>query len=144
MIGVVVISHGKLAQAMVETAEMIVGAQRNVHAVGLEPDRNLAWLRDEVEKVMPLADEGEGILFMVDLFGGTPANAVAANPRLSAYECLCGVNLPMLLEVLIAREQMSLQDLSTHVLTMACQSVINLKAALIPTSLGTRPTEANP
>jgi len=144
MIGIVVVSHGTLSQAMIETAELIVGHQQNVHAVILDPDRNLAWLQDEVERVTQTADQGQGILILVDLFGGTPANAVAASLRWHDHECLCGVNLPMLLEALTLREQMPLRELSAHVEMTTRQSVVDLKDVLMRMAQGTGTSQANP
>jgi PTS system mannose-specific IIA component len=143
MIGIVIVTHGKLGQAMLQTAEMIVGHQRNVHAVALDPDTNLDWLQGEIEKVVRLSDEGQGVLIMVDLFGGTPANAAAASMRWPQYECLCGVNLPMLLEALLAREQVPLHELSARIESMACQSIVNLKAVLQRGMPGTGAVQAN-
>jgi PTS system mannose-specific IIA component len=144
MMGIVIVTHGTMGRAMIQTAEMIVGHQRNVHAVALDPDRNLDWLQGEVEQVVRLADEGQGVLIMVDLFGGTPANAVAASMRWHQYECLCGFNLPMLLEALLAREQTPLQELSARIEAMACQSVVNLKAVLERGVRGTEAPQGNP
>ena len=130
MIGVVVVSHGPMGQALIETAEMIVGSQENVHAIALNADDNLDVLRAKVVQAIGRADRGQGVLAMVDMFGGTPANAVASVLTSGCCECLCGVNLPMLLEAFLQRADMSLGELAAHVESMSCSSVVNLKVAL--------------
>jgi len=130
MIGILLITHGGLGQALLDTAQMIVGQQENVRAVGLDPDSNLEQLRDRLDEAAARLDAGQGVLALVDLFGGTPANAMAALLRAHHYVCLCGVNLPMLLEALLQRDEMSLSELAAHVEKVAHQSVVNLNTAL--------------
>lgn len=130
MVGIIIVTHGPLAHALVETAEMIVGSQDNVHAVALNADGNLDRLRDKVEALAVTADTGQGLLVLVDMPGGTPANAVASGLRCQAWQCLCGVNLPMVLEALLLRQQMPLAELAARVESAACQGVVNLNAAL--------------
>lgn len=115
---------------MIESAEMIMGRQENVHAITLTTEANLDLLRGQIEQVAEIADVGQGLLVLVDMFGGTPANAVASNLRSHDYRCLCGVNLPMLLEAFAQRNQMPLAELAAHVEDIACQSVVNLNVAL--------------
>ena len=130
MIGIVIVAHGYLGQALLASAEMIMGAQTNVHAICLDQDGNLASLQEDVKRVAHAADTGHGVLLMVDMFGGTPANAVASAQSTLECQCLCGVNLPMLLEALVQREQMTVSQLTAHVERLACDSVVNLKCAL--------------
>jgi PTS system mannose-specific IIA component len=130
MIGILLVTHGPMGRAMLDSAEMIVGKQKNVQAVALTPEANLDTLRQEVKLAASRVDAGQGVLVLVDLFGGTPANAVASNLPAHAYRCLCGVNLPMLLEALETRGRMALPELAAHVEEIACQSVVNLNTAL--------------
>jgi len=130
MIGIIIVTHGPLGSALLTSAEMIIGAQENVHAISLDQDGNLDSLQREVRRVTQTADTGEGVLLMVDMFGGTPANAVASAESLLDRQCICGVNLPMLLEALLQREQMTLAQLAAQVERLACDSVINLRSAL--------------
>ncbi len=130
MIGIILVTHGPLGRALLASAEMIIGAQENVHAISLEQEGNLESLQREVGRVARTADTGEGVLLMVDMFGGTPANAVATVQVVPGRQCLCGVNLPMLLEALMQREQMTLRHLTTHVERLACDSVVNLRSAV--------------
>jgi len=130
VIGIVVVTHGSLGHVLIETAEMIIGEQENVHAIALNPDSNLDTLRDEVIQATQQADTGQGVLLLVDMFGGTPANAAAASRCAQSYQCLCGVNLPMLLEAFLRREEMPLDELAARVELLACESIVNLRAAL--------------
>ena len=139
MIGIILVSHGPMARAMIKTAEMILGKQENLHGVSLNADTNLDLLRGRVETAAQAAEAGQGVLVLVDMFGGTPANAVASNLRGNNYRCLCGVNLPMLLEACLLRESMLLAELATHVEDVACRSVVNLNTALERTLRGDMP-----
>jgi len=130
MIGILLVTHGPMGQAMLESAEMIVGKQDNVQAVALTAEVSLDALREQVKLAASRVDAGQGVLVLVDLFGGTPANAVASNLQAHAYRCLCGVNLPMLVEALVMRDQMALPELAAHTEEIACQSVVNLNTAL--------------
>jgi PTS system mannose-specific IIA component len=130
LIGIVIVTHGSLAHALLESAEMIVGRQQNVHAIALSADDNLDTLRERVSRTIPLANAGKGVLVLVDMYGGTPANAVALGQCLDGQQCLCGVNLPMLLEALTQREFKSLDELARGVAAVGCDSVVDLGAAV--------------
>lgn len=98
MIGVVLCTHRTLAHALIETAEMIVGPFPKIQAVAVNPgdgqDAILELLRAAIDEV----DEGDGVLLLVDMFGGTPSN-LSLSFLDDRVEVLTGVNLPMLLKL---------------------------------------------
>ncbi|MCD2347094.1 PTS sugar transporter subunit IIA [Clostridium guangxiense] len=112
MVAIIVGTHGDFSQEILKSAEMIFGKQENVSAVtfkpGEGPDDLLKKYKREIEKL----DCKDGILFMVDLFGGSPFNAasrvVTENKNM---DIVTGVNLPMLLEVYGARAFSNVKDL---------------------------------
>lgn len=109
----VVAGHGPLGKALVESAELIVGSQSHLTHVGLEPLGTIESLQEEVGAAVSRAEDGEGVLVLIDLFGGTPGTAAALSLRDRRAALVAGVNLPMLLEVLMAREQgASLEELA--------------------------------
>lgn len=94
---VVLVGHGGFPQGVLDGAELILGPQEGIHAVGLSPDQDPSAV---VEQVRALWTPGSAMLLLVDLFGGSPGNAVAtAFLREDDVEMVTGLNLPMLLEV---------------------------------------------
>jgi len=99
------ISHNGLAEALLHSAEMIVGEQNLVDTLGLEEGDGLTNFIEKVRaKIDVMLNPETGLLVMVDLLGGTPWNAVLGAYR-PGIEIVSGMNLPMLLEVLMSREQ---------------------------------------
>lgn len=131
MIGVVVVSHGPLAEGLKGAAEMIVGPQERFQAIGMDPAADLDELRARIEAAA--AEVGAGnpaeALVLADLMGGSPANA-SAYLASSGTPVICGINLPMLLEVLTARGGASIQELTEIALQAAKDGVINLTQTL--------------
>ncbi|HTK09705.1 MAG TPA: PTS sugar transporter subunit IIA [Ktedonobacteraceae bacterium] len=125
MVGIVLISHGLLAEGMKNAVEMIVGPQELFLTVGMQPDTDLASLRATLELAVAEVSGTDGALVLVDILGGSPANA-SSRLALHGTQVICGVNLPMLLELLIQRENSSLRELTAIALQAAKEGVINL------------------
>ena len=127
VIGLVVVSHGTLAEGLRDAAEMIMGPQTLVRAVGMGPAANLAQLRDEIEAAVQEVGGPDYSLVLVDLLGGSPGNA-SAYLAVAGTPVVCGANLPMLLEVLTAREDGSLTPrmLAERALDAGKESVFDL------------------
>lgn len=112
MIGILVISHGTLANAMQSAAEMIVGPQQDVFTIGLDIHLGLEDMVAELEKqISYFSPDIRDILILTDLHGGTPSNAVCLLLEKYDVNVVSGVNLPMLLEVLLNRDKLSVQEL---------------------------------
>jgi mannose PTS system EIIA component len=97
MIGVVVATHGHLAEEMIRTAEAVVGALSQVAAVsvvGTSPD-----MRGDVKAAIQKVDQGDGVLLLTDLMGGSPTNLCVSFLAERKVEVVTGVNLPMLLKL---------------------------------------------
>ena len=97
MIGVVVATHGKLAEEMIRTAESVVGALPNVvpvSVVATAPD-----MRADLKAAIQRVDEGDGVLLLTDLLGGSPTNLCVSFLAERKVEVVTGVNLPMLLKL---------------------------------------------
>lgn len=127
MIGIVLVSHGPLAEGLKGAAEMIVGPQEHFQALGMDPAADLDRLRAQIEAAAAEVSSGDpaNVLVLVDLMGGSPANA-SAYLASSGTPVLCGINLPMLLEVLTAREWADIQELTEIALQAAKDGVVNL------------------
>jgi mannose PTS system EIIA component len=130
-VGVVVAGHGPLGRAIVESAELIAGEQTHLSHVGLEPLGTLESLRDEIADAVRRADDGHGVLVLIDLFGGTPGTAAALALRDRRAALVAGVNLPMLLEVLMAREHdTTLEELSAVAVAAGTAGIVDLAERL--------------
>ncbi len=98
MVGIVVVSHGGVADAMLASAQMVLGAQRNVASATLEPSMGPDDFRVALEGAINSLDEKDQILFLVDLWGGTPFNQVSGLvEEREGWVAVTGLNLPMLI-----------------------------------------------
>lgn len=103
MIGIVIVAHGGLAREYLAAVEHVVGPQTGIRAVTIEEDHDRAAKQDEICEAADAVDEGEGVVVVTDLFGGSPSNlalmACAARRRVILY----GANLPMLVKLAKSR-----------------------------------------
>jgi PTS system mannose-specific IIA component len=112
MISVIIGTHGIFSEEILKSAEMIFGAQENVGSVTFRPGEGVENLIEKYEKLISESDCKDGVLFMVDLFGGSPFNAASIIAmKHDNMEIIAGVNLPMILEVLGSRDFSSLSEL---------------------------------
>lgn len=125
MVGIVIVSHGPLAEGLKGAAEMIVGPQERFRAIGMDPAADLDRLRGEIEAVVAEVASDDGALVLVDMMGGSPSNA-SAYLAVGGTPVICGVNLPMLLEVLTTRESTTASALAELALQAGKESVLNL------------------
>lgn len=114
MIGIVVISHGRLATELLRAAEIIVGKVENAAAVDIDPKMGMDEIRKAVEGAVRSVDRGKGALLLTDMFGGTPSNIGLSFLGTHTVEVVTGVNLPMMIKLPMARAAMSLSDLARH------------------------------
>jgi PTS system mannose-specific IIA component len=98
MVGLVVASHGRLAEELVATAEQIVGKLPAVATCNIEPGTSAEDLRAKMKQAVAKVDDGEGVIVMADLFGGTPCRESLMMCQRGNLEVLAGVNLPMILK----------------------------------------------
>jgi PTS system mannose-specific IIA component len=129
VVGIVVVSHGPLAEGLISAAEMIVGPQERCRALGMDPAADLDRLRGEIEAAVTEVAGSDEALVLVDMMGGSPSNA-SAYLATSGTQVICGVNLPILLEVLMARETSTASDLAEVALQTGKESILNLGARL--------------
>ena len=112
MISVIIGTHGMFSEEVLKSAEMIFGAQENVGSVTFKPGEGIEGLVEKYNKLISELDSADGVLFMVDLFGGSPFNAASIIAmKNDNMEIVTGVNLPMILETLGSRDFSSLSEL---------------------------------
>ena len=108
MIGLVLVTQGRLAEEFVAAAEHIVGRQQGVRTLCIGPHDNLDKRRQEIIEVVDSVDAGKGVIVLTDMFGGTPCNIAASIQDRSKMEVIAGVNLPMLIKIFEVRARRGL------------------------------------
>jgi mannose/fructose/sorbose-specific phosphotransferase system IIA component len=126
MINLVIVAHGDLGEALIRATEMITGPTEHLFAVSLLPGESPEGFGAKLAAALePL--EGQETLLLVDLFGGTPYNVAARQVLKENVECVTGVNLPMLLELVMARDNAaSLSELAESITQKGQESIRNL------------------
>jgi PTS system mannose-specific IIA component len=103
MIGIIVASHGDLAHELVRTAERVVGDIERCAAVSVDDGSTGEEIQARFAAAVEQVNDGDGILILTDMFGGTPANLGLSLLAEGKVEVLTGVNLPMLLKLATSR-----------------------------------------
>jgi PTS system mannose-specific IIA component len=110
MIGMVLVTHGRLAEELRSAMEHVVGAQRGVDTVCIGPEDNIESRRAEIEACIQRCDTGDGVVLLTDMFGGTPSNLAISLMDRKGVEVLAGVNLPMLVKLAKIRSSQPLEE----------------------------------
>lgn len=112
MVGLLVITHGALAEELVAAARRIVGETRHVEAIAIGWDEDVVHARKTIEDAIRRNDEGQGILILTDMFGGTPTNLSLTFLQPGKVEIVTGVNLPMVIKFTNLREVEQLEEVA--------------------------------
>ena len=110
MIGLILVSHGRLADEMRSAMEHVVGAQRNCATVCIGPEDDMEGRRAEILCRIEEVDTGDGVVLLTDMFGGTPSNLAISQMDRKGVEVLAGMNLPMLVKLAKVRSNLPLAD----------------------------------
>jgi len=110
MIGMVLVTHGRLADEFVAATEHVVGAQEQMRAVCIGPDDDMERRRQDIMDAVKDVDTGGGVVLLTDMFGGTPSNLAISLLEKDKTEVIAGINLPMLIKLASVRRGSSLQE----------------------------------
>jgi mannose PTS system EIIA component len=110
MIGLVLVTHGRLAAEFVVAMEHVVGPQTAVEAICIGPDDDMEMRRADIAKAIRTVEGGRGVIVLTDLFGGTPSNLAISLMQPGKVEVIAGINLPMLIRLEGARRTMAVKD----------------------------------
>jgi len=110
MIGLVLVTHGRLADEFIAALEHVVGPQRNVAAVCIGPEDDMEQRRREIIEQVSKVDDGSGVVVLTDMFGGTPSNLAISIMDRAKIEVIAGMNLPMLIKLASVRNSEKLGD----------------------------------
>ncbi len=106
MIGLVLVTHGKLASEFVTAMEHVVGPQQAIAAICIGPEDDMEARRGDIATAVKAVDDGSGVILLTDLFGGTPSNLAISLMEPGRVEVIAGINLPMLIRLEGARKMM--------------------------------------
>ncbi|WP_128892107.1 PTS sugar transporter subunit IIA [Erythrobacter sp. HKB08] len=105
MIGLILVTHGNLAEEFVHAMEHVVGEQEAVETVCIGPHDDMEQRREEISAAIEKVDSGSGVIILTDLFGGTPSNLAISLLEQGRVEVIAGINLPMLIRLAGARQK---------------------------------------
>lgn len=124
MVGAVVITHGRLAEALVEAAEAITGKVEKVRTVSVASTDSTDGIRGLVSAAVKEADSGKGVVVFTDMFGGTPTNIALSLMNTGKVEVITGVNLPMLIKFVGHRSDKGLHELASVLKDYGQKSIV--------------------
>lgn len=107
MIGLVLVTHGRLADEFVTAMIHVVGPQEHVATIAIGPDDDMEERRADIAAAIQQVDTGRGVIVLTDLFGGTPSNLAISLMARGRIEVIAGMNLPMLIRLGSARKSMT-------------------------------------
>ncbi|WP_404338770.1 PTS sugar transporter subunit IIA [Sphingomonas sp. MMS12-HWE2-04] len=110
MIGLVLVTHGRLAEEFVVAMEHVVGKQERIESICIGPDDDMESRRADIAAAIARVDEGRGVIVLSDLFGGTPSNLAISLMNAGKIEVIAGINLPMLIRLGSARKTMKVTE----------------------------------
>jgi PTS system mannose-specific IIA component len=113
MIGLVLVTHGKLAVEFRAALEHVVGAQTQIETVSIGPEDDVERRRQDILDAVAQVDDGSGVILLTDMFGGTPSNLAISVMEADRVEVIAGVNLPMLIKLARVRAERPLADAVT-------------------------------
>ncbi|WP_170005362.1 PTS sugar transporter subunit IIA [Pseudopontixanthobacter vadosimaris] len=108
MIGMILVTHGRLAEEFVSAMEHVVGRQEAIATICIGPNDDMEVRRTEISDAIGTVDSGNGAIILTDLFGGTPSNLAISLLDAGRVEVIAGINLPMLIRLAGARKTMTI------------------------------------
>jgi PTS system mannose-specific IIA component len=110
MIGLVIVTHGRLAEEFVFAMEHVVGPQTAVEAICIGPEDDMERRRQDILAACGRVETGQGVILLTDMFGGTPSNLAISVMEQTRAEVIAGLNLPMLIKLASVRTRQTLEE----------------------------------
>jgi PTS system mannose-specific IIA component len=124
MIGIVIVTHCQLGEAIIEAAEFIIGERPgSLESISIDLSENAEKLRNKISRGIKKVEGQEGVLILTDMFGGTPSNLSYSFLEEGRIEVLSGVNLPVLIQAANLREKMKLDQLASDLESFGKKSI---------------------
>lgn len=110
MIGLVIVTHGGLALEFRSALEHVVGPQTQLETVSIGPDDDMSVRRGQILDAVRRTNDGEGVIILTDMFGGTPSNLAISVMDEASVEVIAGINLPILVKLASVRGELNLTE----------------------------------
>jgi len=130
VVGAVIIAHSFIGKELIATAEYFVGPMNGIAAVSINCKMEAFEARQIISETMKQVDQGDGVLMLTDLFGGSPSNLAFSFLNKEKVEAITGINLPMILTFWNKRESMGLKELAKNVQLSGRRSIVRAKDLL--------------
>ena len=130
MIGLVLVTHGRLAEEFRAALEHVVGPQDQIETICIGPDDDMEQRRQDILDAIDAVDRGQGVVLLTDMFGGTPSNMAISVMEEKSVEVLAGVNLPMLIKLASVRADRSIAE-AVNDACEAGQKYINIASKVL-------------
>jgi len=135
MIGVVIVTHCRLAEELIAATKLVVGEElKQFQPVSIGPTEGTEDIREKIIEAIRKVDEGQGVLILTDMYGGTPSNISLSFLEEKKIEVITGVNLPMLLKLATHHNDMDIEKLAVFI-TDYGQRNINLASEVLKKSV---------
>ena len=118
------VSHGEYVKAMIESAELIVGEQENVTTFGFNLGDSVDQLQESIANELKRGQKNSDVLVLTDMFSGSPFNAVSSLMQEYSFHHITGINLPLLLEILMSRDETSVEELCSNAMEKGKDTII--------------------
>ena len=124
MIGIVIVTHSELGEALIGAAEFIIGSRpESIESVSIDLSENAEKLRSKIDRGIKKVMGKEGVIILTDMFGGTPSNLSYSFLEEGHIEVLSGVNLPILIQAVNMRNKMELDQLAANLEAFGKKSI---------------------
>ena len=130
MVGILIVSHGRLAEALISSVQFLVGNLQKIRGVSIWPKDKGKEVRDRIQKEIEEVDDGDGVVILTDILGGTPTNLSLSFLKEEKVEVVTGVNMPMLLTLSSYRKGRSLRQIGKLVKKSGRRSIILAKTLM--------------
>jgi len=129
MVGILVVSHGRLAEAIISSVQFLTGNLQKTKGVSIWPRDKEKEVRDKIKEKMAELDDGNGVVILTDILSGTPTNVSLSFLKDEKVEVVTGVNMPMLLTLSSCRKGRSLREIGELVKKSGRRSIVLAKEA---------------
>lgn len=130
MIGLVLVTHGRLAVEFRSALEHVVGPQARIETISIGPEDDVERRRQDIVEAIERANEGDGVIVLTDMFGGTPCNLAISVMAAGKVEVIAGVNLPMLIKLARIRAEKPI-DMAIAIAQEAGRKYINVASQVL-------------
>ena len=130
MIGLVLVTHGRLADEFCSALEHVMGPQAQIAAVTIGPEDDMERRRQDIIEAVERVRTGDGVVILTDMFGGTPSNLAISVMNAPDVEVVAGINLPMLVKLAKVRGEMPLEQ-AVDVAQEAGRKYINVASRVL-------------